>query len=308
MSSVPPAKHLDARFGADHTTVERSERGIELQLPLAVLKGTNSEVHEVSDAVLEEVEGGLILRGPESLTGVFVRSTDALSLEEDARWIYRRVLAACGGFSLYRAWNYVPQINAIFDGLENYHRFNLGRALAYSENFGPEMEPRLPAASAVGIHDGTLVTIFTAGSDPVRYVENPEQLPAYSYPKEYGPKSPSFSRGAVRQRSFGPQAYLSGTASIKGHATIGSGDVALQCEITCDNIRLVFASMDLPDPLGAVAKHYQSKIYLRNGDDLDAVRAALHKCGAGGLADSSIIVQADICRPDLDVEIELTGI
>lgn len=308
MSATLPAQQLKVIFGADKTSLNVSSQGFELRLPLKVLSGSPVEVHGILGGVLEEVAGGRILRSDTQLTGVFIRETDAESMEEDSRWIYEQVLKSCGEFSMYRAWNYVPQINAIFDGLENYHRFNLGRARAYAERFGPEMEALVSAASAVGIHDGTLVTIFTAGADPVRYVENPEQMPAYSYPKEYGPKSPSFSRGALRARESGPQAFLSGTASIKGHSTVGAGDVSLQSEITCDNIRLVFHGMELPDPLGSAAGEYQGKIYLRNSADVEAVKAALHRCGAGNLAQTATFIEADICRRDLDVEIELTGI
>jgi chorismate lyase/3-hydroxybenzoate synthase len=299
---------LTVQFGAMQVHGQIDATGLLLELPLPVLAGGGREVHLVPSGSITKCDGGLLLCGPHVTAGFLTRSTAPATLEEDAKSIFNEILARVGDQTLYRVWNYVPQINTTTDILENYHRFNLGRWRAYAETFGDTLDQRMPAASAVGVQGATLVTVFLAGTDPVEYFENPEQTPAYQYPECYGPKSPSFSRASLRARPEGSQAFLSGTSSIKGHETIGAGQVDLQTEITCDNIRLVYAAMAKPDPFGPHAEPAQAKVYLRKQSDLDSVRAALVKCGATDFAQRATYLQSDICRPDLDVEIEITGI
>lgn len=42
-----------------------------------------------------------------------------------------------------------------------------------------------------------------------------------SYPKQYGSRSPSFARGTLHLLSNKEKLYISGTASIRSHKTIG---------------------------------------------------------------------------------------
>jgi chorismate lyase/3-hydroxybenzoate synthase len=299
---------LTVQFGAMQARGQIDSTGLLLELPLPVLAGSPREVHLVPGGTIATCDDGFTLRGPQVTAGFLLRPTTPSTLEEDAKNIFTQILAAVTGQTLYRVWNYVPQINDTTDVLENYHRFNMGRWRAYAETFGATVDQRMPAASAVGLAGSTLVTVFLAGSDPVEYFENPEQTPAYKYPERYGPKSPSFSRASLRARPEGSQPFLSGTSSIKGHETIGAGQVDLQTEVTCDNIRLVYATMAKPDPFGPNAEPSQAKVYLRKESDLDSVRSALAKCRATDFAQRATYLKSDICRPDLDVEIEITGI
>lgn len=299
---------LTVQFGAAQARGQVDATGLLLELPLPVLAGVGKEVHTISAGKFCPGAGGDLLIGPRETLGYVLRPTTDETMEEDARWVFEQVLGSLGEMSLYRVWNYVPQINVQHEGLENYHRFNVGRWRAYAEKFGEQVDQRMPAASAVGISGSMLATVFVAGTDAVEYFENPEQTPAYKYPERYGPKSPSFSRASLRARPEGSQPFLSGTSSIKGHETIGSGHVDIQTEVTCDNIRLVYHRMGKPDPFSADAEPAQAKVYLRNESDLEKVRAALVKCGAGDFANRAIYLESDICRPDLDVEIEITGV
>jgi hypothetical protein len=142
----------------------------------------------------------------------------------------------------------------------------------------------------------------------VEYVENPRQVPAWCYPAQYGPKSPSFSRGAVVRHSEDVVSrYFSGTASIQGHETVAVGDIAQQCKVTCENLRIVGAQMGVKDIFDASELPWTSKIYLRRTEDLPLVRQALADAGAGLLNERSIVLRAEICRSCLDVEIEITA-
>src|SRR5690606_27332761 len=115
-------------------------------------------------------------------------------LGEQARRIYRELLVKVGARKLVRVWNYVPRINEPdASGLENYRAFCRGRSEAFEERLGAGYEGHLPAASAVGGVDGRMTVIFVATDAEPVHVENPEQVPAYAYPPEHGPRPPSFT-------------------------------------------------------------------------------------------------------------------
>jgi chorismate lyase/3-hydroxybenzoate synthase len=209
-----------------------------------------------------------------------------------AREAYARVLRAQGAleYSVWRMWNYLDAINAGSGDGERYRQFCLGRA----EVLGASMKS-FPAASALGRIDGVrrLQVIWVAGrEEPVR-IENPRQVSAFRYPRRYGPRPPSFARGA----RIGTQLVISGTASILGHETVHAGDVRRQTAETISNLREVARAAGVaPDELACL------KVYLRKPDDVSALVEALGLVGMR--VDGCCLLQADICRNDLLVEIE----
>lgn len=226
--------------------------------------------------------------------------------------VYREMLELVGarGRRIARVWNYVPRINAeAAEGLETYRVFCRGRALGFERAgwSGP-----LPAASAVGGAPGVLAVMFAATRAEPTARENPEQVPAYEYPADYGPKSPSFSRAMQVTADGRRWTFVSGTAAIKGHETVCAGDLAGQIACTVDNLRLVSGECGLGGELGAergvgVERHF--KVYLRDAARLAEARAVLE--GEGGLlraGDRVTWLHADICRADLEIEIEATVI
>jgi chorismate lyase / 3-hydroxybenzoate synthase len=271
----------------------------------------------------EEVFGELEPAGSESGVALFRR--DGLlvgharepfvdgDVEGSARRVYDRVLAVSRGHQLYRFWNYVPRINVVTAGLENYRAFCRGRSLAFETAFGAGFQSRLPAASAVGSDGDTLDVIFAAGEATPRHVENPEQIPAYEYPREHGPRSPSFSRATVVAEGGTRFVFLSGTAAIKGHVTIAPGKLEEQIACTLDNLRLISRACDVGENLGAESgaatgeggwtRHF--KVYLRRHDELARAKALLE----GALftsGDRVTWLRSDICRAELNIEIEAT--
>ena len=74
-------------------------------------------------------------------------------------------------------------------------------------------------------------------------VENPLQMPAYEYPDTYGPRSPSFARATTVTTAGVASLYVSGTASIRGHRTVGA-TLEEQIKVTMENID---ALLDGPD-------------------------------------------------------------
>ena len=295
---TPPGPACRLRFGAESAHVVRDRGGWLAHLPIDVLGGENGETLPL--AAGEVFEAGLV-RGVKSDDGsvaglVLVEAGDPVALEAAAAAAYSALFACLGPASLCRVWNLVPDINDLHDGHENYWRFNAGRRRAFEERFGIEgCEAHMPAASAVGWDSPHLFVGFSATTAPVRFVENPNQVPAYRYPDRYGPRPPSFSRGAAVGQP--PLAgFVSGTASIHGHETVGMGDLKLQLEVTLGNIETVM------DQIG-LARFHSIKGYLRYSRDAETVREALAaRFGLPGA--EALLLQADVCRPDLDVEIE----
>jgi len=228
-------------------------------------------------------------------------------LEGATQEVYSEVLRISGHLTLYRLWNFVPDINGTGPGaLENYRAFCLGRSIAFESAFGRGFTRNLPAASAVGTAGDILRVVFLAGDCPVRHHENPSQLPAYEYPQEHGPRSPSFSRATVVSGPGTLDAYISGTSSVKGHETIAPGDTARQVYCTFENLRLISEACGMGASLGtgaACKRHF--KVYLRNEADLALVSAAMAKQGIVRPGDSASYLRADICRSALNVEIEV---
>jgi enamine deaminase RidA (YjgF/YER057c/UK114 family) len=223
------------------------------------------------------------------------------------RDLYARIFTAARGRQLYRMWNYVPAINATApDGLENYRAFCRGRSLAFEAEFGADFQPKLPSASAVGCEGDVLSTVFVAGDAEPRHIENPEQVPAYHYPAEHGPRSPSFARATVVATAAGKLTFISGTAAIKGHATVAPDSLDEQLTCTLDNLRIISRAAGAGERLGAGTRVDRTfKVYVRHAESFPLVKRRLETelLQAG---DRVIYLRADICRAALEVEIEAT--
>ncbi len=210
-----------------------------------------------------------------------------------------------------RAWHYLPAINSAEDALERYRRFSMGRHEAFLAK-GRQIERDAPAASALGSQTvagqpGQLVIYFIATAARGTPIENPRQVSAYRYPEQYGPKSPTFARALLAPA---PQDifYVSGTASIVGHETLHAGNVRVQTRETMANI---LALKNEAEKRGANIERQTThmKVYVRHAADIEVVREEIE---AGLLAKNIfkqntdiVYFEADICRRDLLVEIEL---
>ncbi|SDS13223.1 hypothetical protein [Opitutus sp. GAS368] len=226
-------------------------------------------------------------------------------LEAASHRLYTDLFGATQGRHLARIWNYVPAINeAGPGGLENYRHFCRGRSLAFEAHFGRGFNARLPSASAVGCHPETLTVAFAACPDQPRHVENPLQVAAYDYPGAYGPRAPSFARATVATGPAGTTVFISGTAAIRGHATIAPDSTLLQLECTLENLQGIATACGLGPGLAAgpaATRHF--KVYVRHAADQPMVAAILaERLLVDG--DRVSYLQADICRSALRVEIE----
>lgn len=303
LSSVIAPAACRVRFGSRTACVESTDGLPLLRVALPVLAGTADEC--VLGGTAEPVRGAdyTLFHGTSWLAGFAVAAADA-DLEIAAGELYHRLFTVTAGLHLYRIWNYVPQINAHAQGLENYRRFCRGRSLAFEEHFGRGFQHRLPAASAVGTVAGPLAVGFLAGKVEPRHFENPRQVPAFEYPPEYGPRPPSFSRATVAVTEQGRQIFISGTAAIRGHVTVAADNLNQQLACAGENLRLIGETAGAGRDLGASGGWRRSfKIYLRHPADLGRVQTRLEH-DLLRPDDTVSYLQADICRTDLLVEIE----
>ena len=241
------------------------------------------------DSTPEQAEAGLGELAQQAYTGIF------------------RALEAAGTPHLIRLWNYLPAINREQSGLERYRQFNLGRQQAFLDA-QRDAFAGAPAACALGTHDdGVFRVRFLAGRTPAQPLENPRQVPAWRYPSEFGPRTPTFSRAVLVPVSPDELTLLiSGTASIVGSASVHPGDVKAQTEETLRNLQAVIGAAHERGSARFELPSMTCTVYVRQSADADQVRRSFEAAvGADShAARRAIYLQADICRSDLLVEIE----
>ncbi len=231
-------------------------------------------------------------------------------LQDAARTAYAELFSALDALGyphLLRVWNHVSDINGVSVGMERYRLFNIGRQDAFLAHGRTVAGVSVPAASALGAAVGAPLLVYCiAARLPATAIENPRQLSAYHYPQDYGPRSPTFSRASLVR--FGTQRllFISGTASIVGHRTLHAEDVAEQTRETLRNIDAILQQAQTKGAAGMTLADLHYKVYVRHAADWPVIRAELQR--AAGLAVRYIALQADVCRIDLLVEIEATGL
>lgn len=216
---------------------------------------------------------------------------------------YREILAisARRGYPhLLRVWNFFGAINTGPGDLECYRRFCVGRARAVPT----EPATGYAAATAIGIPGAVpeLHVSWLASEHPGVPIENPRQVSAWEYPRDYGPVSPGFSRAMLLDWNNPPLLLVSGTASVIGHESRHDDCLAQLDEalINLDNVIARAAAR-----LGSAATAGPAtvlRVYLRNPADATAVGTRL--LDRFGPTMPIMLLHGDICRRELLVEIE----
>ncbi len=218
---------------------------------------------------------------------------------------------------MVRSWNFIPDINSSGSGaMENYRVFCKGRSKAFEKSGIDAIQ--FPAATGVGSHANNIYGyIWASKSDKCINMENSLQMPAYKYPKQYGPRSPSFARGTIFSYHSEKKDHagnklttflLSGTASIRNHKTLYPGDILKQVNTTIENITYLISEENfLYNKIKPVKYHLNDfshfKVYFRNLSEKDKIKKTMIE--DWGISESKIFfMHVDICRSDLLVEIE----
>jgi long-chain acyl-CoA synthetase len=304
-------KSIRAVFGQEKTACIGNQNTIDLHVKIPIFGSNDTEylIFEEPGRIYQKL-GFHLLETKDKLAGTLVQKAD-FPLEENTYKVYLNFLELTKDWSLFRVWHYVPYINEDTQDLENYRSFCKGRSLAFEAFYGKDFEVKLPAASAVGINDDYLVMYFIAGKEEGTHIENYEQVPAFKYPQKYGPRAPSFARGTVISQKGKDVGYVSGTASIKSSESVSLQTIAQQLHTTMDNMSIVCEQMGLgergsfsgimPDP-AKYDRHF--KVYIRHPSDVQYIQEEFPKIIGATDTDQIIYLRSDICRFDLDLEIE----
>jgi chorismate lyase/3-hydroxybenzoate synthase len=194
---------------------------------------------------------------------------------------------------LQRIWNYLGAINEGDGDCERYRLFCNGRA----RGLAAHGVTRYPAATAIGHHgrSGLLQVYALCATEPGRTLENPRQVSAWQYPRQYGVTAPSFARAMKLPNGA---LAISGTAAVVGHASHHRDDVAAQANEAFANLETLRGGAELP----AFDRHSPLKVYVRHAADAAVVESTLAQ-----RLDPSVprlLLRGDICRRELLVEID----
>jgi len=218
---------------------------------------------------------------------------------------------------MVRTWFFLGDITGSSLGKQRYQEFNRARTEVYR---GIRFSSLLAGESAQGVIYPASTGIGMAGRDVAvgclavqaspqhaRLIplENPRQTPACDYPRTCSADSPKFSRATALVHGDELTIWISGTASIVQAETRHVGDLAKQVEETLDNIESLIAPANLAAQgiaggarLSELAK---MRVYLKRPEDYADCKAICDRRAAGV---PTIYAIADVCRPELLVEIE----
>ena len=208
---------------------------------------------------------------------------------------YSTIRSQLGHHHAVRFWNHIPSIHAVMDSeRDRYMVFNAGRFRAFETWYGSRAAFKKHVATASGVgHTGCdLVIHCLATKWHGTAIENPRQVASYQYSRRYGPLPPCFARATRVQCEKRDLVLVGGTASIRGEDSIHLDSLALQLDETFENLAR----------LAPLNQYTHLRIYFRREQDvpeiLDAVQLAF------GSLQGAEVVQAELCRSELLVEIE----
>ncbi len=226
--------------------------------------------------------------------------------------------ANCGFESVIRTWFYLGAITGSERRTQRYKELNRGRSDFYREvRFFPSLlaegspEHVFPASTGIGAAGNGLVIGCTALQTERKDVllvplENPQQTPAYHYHSRYSPQSPKFSRAIALVTPAYVTTWVSGTASIVDSESQHPGSIEKQTEQTIDNIEKLiapdnFRSRNISGAGATLREMAKLRVYIKRHQDYAQCRAI---CERRFGPVPTIYAVADVCRPELLVEIE----
>lgn len=245
--------------------------------------------------------------------GVYSHSANAF--ETMARQLAQRHISYD---RVLRTWLYLGDIVGEEGQTQRYKELNRARTDFYKKyRFHTGHVPKhlngsvFPASTGIGM-DGRDVVMsclaLTTDRSDVRLMplENPSQTSAFLYGPHYSPKSPKFARAMAVCVDDAATTLVSGTASITESESRFPDNPEKQTHQTLDNIEVLISPENFRrhglDGLGSGLEGLaQIRVYVKRLADYEAVRKACEDrvgdCPA-------VYVIADVCRPELLVEIE----
>jgi enamine deaminase RidA (YjgF/YER057c/UK114 family) len=220
--------------------------------------------------------------------------------------------------NVVRAWLYLGGITQSERGTQRYGELNRARTDFFAEQqaagrMAVQRGPFAfyPASTGIGTAGRGLtascLALQTRRSDVrLQPLENPQQTSAFDYAARFSAKSPKFSRAMAVVIGDYVTTWISGTASIVNSESVHLGNIERQTEQTIDNIESLISRENFErhgvERAGAELQDLAKiRIYVKRPQDYEQCRAICQR-RLGRLP--MIFAQADICRPELLVEIE----
>jgi len=219
---------------------------------------------------------------------------------------------------MVRTWFYLGNITQPEGAEQRYQAMNRARTHCYKEiRFcrplleGDRSAGVYPASTGIGMSGGSLVAgclaLHTERRDAfLLHLQNPRQTPAYAYHRKYSPESPKFARAIALVTGRNITTWVSGTASIVNSESLHRGNIRKQTEQTIDNIESLispenFAAHGIRGSGARLTDLAKIRVYVkRQADYLKCKEVCERRFGPVPV----IYALADVCRPELLVEIE----
>jgi enamine deaminase RidA (YjgF/YER057c/UK114 family) len=283
---------------------------------LTILHKTYSETDFI---ILQSPDFKMLVSGGLSFDSA---KTDILLQSEKSFDLMQNTLKTEGfDFSnVIRQWNYIENITNYTDQIDgksqHYQIFNDIRSQYYQNS---NFVTGYPAATGIGTNSGGVVIDFIAlkGNENILIspIKSPVQTDAHKYSHEVlAPNimhsnlretTPKFERAKLISSGKNTTVFVSGTAAIKGENTIPDSDVTVQTKVTFENIEKLTSDQNLS--IHGLILPYKEKslslirVYVKYETDIVAVQKI---CESSYKNIPCIIVQSDICRDNLLVEVE----
>ena len=207
---------------------------------------------------------------------------------------------------IYRQWNYIPGITVLSDGSQNYQEFNDARSIFYAT---ADWSNGYPAATGIGTSAGGVVVEICAikGEQCANLpIDNPLQIAAHNYSQQVldGKVIEQLSERTTpkfeRARLLADRVLISGTAAIKGERSNYSTDAVEQAAETMEIMDRLTSKENIPVENNG-SRYDLLRVYVKRESDIPAVRDYMQSHYPA--AQKHYLV-ADVCRPELLIEIE----
>lgn len=220
---------------------------------------------------------------------------------------------------IVRQWNYIENIVGTIEhgnlSSQNYQIFNDVRSKFYNTcNF----ENGFPAATGIGVDFGGIVIDVIAAkfenSKNILPIKSPVQLDAHNYSTDvladnkimfdFCKTTPKFERAKVLRFTSDALIFVSGTAAITGQQSDVSHSIVAQTELTIENMFKLISVQNLQNYGVETSQDgiFQSiRVYVKFEKDMEKIKQI---CLCRFPDVEVVFLIADVCRPELLVEIE----
>jgi hypothetical protein len=211
---------------------------------------------------------------------------------------------------IVRQWNYIGNITQEYQGRQIYQLFNDSRTRFYQQG---NWEKGYPSATGIGMDCSKTIISLLCYTGACYPIDNPLQQPAHRYSsqvllgKEADEKStPKFERAKAIKAGIDYLCFISGTAAIRGEASMLDQHADSQVIQTLENISHLISADNLKrSGLRETCSQLQNlRIYIKKKEHYPLIENQIKQLYPHV---PTLFVLADICRDELLVEIEGTA-